>query len=119
MLQSAPAYTSLPNVTPQRFAGVDGKFVFFSDNILLRRAALAQRINVAYADGKLTHNQVRRLRENLNEISRLASKTNRYGELSSGTVRRIEDRFASTNNRLDRSLADVSTRRARIGLVTD
>lgn len=113
------AMTTLPAVTPQRFAIVDGKMVFFSDDILMRRAALAQRINNLYAAGKLSHDQVRRLRENLNDISRLSNKFDRNGDLSNSTRRRIEDKFASTNNRLERNLADISSRRARIGLVVD
>jgi hypothetical protein len=113
--------TALPAtaVLPDHFLVVEGKLVYFADNIAYRRAKLDLQIGVAHASGKLSHNQVRNLRKELDEIAVLSRKTNRKGELSASTLRRIENKFANIQADMAGDLAETSKRRARIGIVAD
>lgn len=115
------AVTSVPTtaVLPERFLVVDGKLVYFNDSLAFRRAKLENEIAVAHANGKLSHNQVKELSKDLAEIRALTLKTNRKGEISTSTRKRIETKFANVQANLADDLANTSKRRARIGIVAD
>lgn len=115
------AISALPTTTvwPDHFLVVEGKLVYYADNIAFRRAKLEQQISIAHANGKLSHNQMKNLQKDLDEISVLQRKTNRKGKLSSSTLRKIENKFADVQADLASDLADTSKRRARIGIVAD
>lgn len=109
--------SAVPAVVPQNFVVVDGGFYFKSDEFALRRAQLATRIAAEHAAGKLSHEQVKELREDLNEIARLSAQKNRKGEYSSSTKRKIETKFAKLQDSLEKDIAYISKKRANIGIV--
>jgi hypothetical protein len=113
------AFSSMPATLPAHFVVVNGSLVYAANNYNFRRAEFEQRISDEYAEGRLTHNQVLKLRDELAKIASLETRTRSDGTLSLSRSQDIERRFSRVADDLSRYVADTNTKRARIGLRVD
>lgn len=114
------SFTAAPTATlGERFVVLGTNVFYYTDDVALRTAKLEAQITAAHADGKLSHEHLKDLKSELNQIQALAAKRNKKGELSSSTKKKIEIKFANVQEDLADDLAKISKRRANIGIVTE
>lgn len=109
-------FSTIPTALPEHFMVVDNKLVYFASDYALRRAKIERRINDEYTAGKLSKDQVADLNNKLSEIAALDAKRNSKGELKSATRKRIEKDFEITQSKLDKDIAIINEKRAKIGI---
>ncbi|MDR3612147.1 MAG: hypothetical protein P4L53_01185 [Candidatus Obscuribacterales bacterium] len=108
--------STIPTALPEHFMVVDNNLVYFASDYALRRAKIERRMNDEYTAGKLSKDQVADLNNKLSEIASLDSKRNSKGELKSGTRRRIEKDFDAVQSKMDKDIALINEKRAKIGI---
>jgi hypothetical protein len=113
------SFTTIPTVLPQHFVLMNGQVVYFESDYALRRAQLEQRIDDQYKLGHLSNEQVKDLKQSISEITNLQTKTKSDGTLKESTRREIESKFAKVQSELDRDIAKINDKRAKIGIKTD
>ncbi len=86
------------------------------DAIAYRRIALGQRVEDEYTAGRLSARQVSNLNEELSSIASLDSKYRKNGELSASHADRLTTRLNTVQTRLDRDVAEINNKRAKIGI---
>jgi hypothetical protein len=110
-------FTTIPTALPEHFMVVNGTLVYYGSDYALRRAKIERRMNDEYTAGKLSKDQVADLNTKLGEIASLEnSKRNSKGELKSGTRKQIEKKFELTQGKLDKDVALINEKRAKIGI---
>lgn len=109
-------FSTIPTALPEHFMVVDGKLVYFASDYALRRAKIERRMNDEYTAGKLSKDQVADLNNKLSEIASLDSKRNSKGELKSATRKRIEKDFDAVQSKMDKDIALINEKRAKIGI---
>jgi hypothetical protein len=109
-------FSTIPTALPEHFMVVDNNLVYFASDYALRRAKIERRMNDEYTAGKLSKDQVADLNNKLSEIASLDSKRNSKGELKSATRRRIEKDFDSVQSKMDKDIALINEKRAKIGI---
>jgi hypothetical protein len=109
-------FSTIPAALPEHFMVVDNNLVYFASDYALRRAKIERRMNDEYTAGKLSKDQVADLNNKLSEIASLDSKRNSKGELKSGTKKRIEKEFDVVQGKLDKDIALINEKRAKIGI---
>jgi hypothetical protein len=109
-------FSTIPASLPEHFMVVDNNLVYFASDYALRRAKIERRMNDEYTAGKLSKDQVADLNNKLSEIASLDSKRNSKGELKSGTKKRIEKEFDVVQGKLDKDIAVINEKRAKIGI---
>lgn len=110
------AFTTMPTVLPQHFVILNGSLMYFASTYDMRRAQLDLEITADYNAGRLSNHQVKDLREKLAEVAALESKRRDDGTYSSSTSKSIERKLSWVQGELTRDVADISSKRARIGL---
>jgi hypothetical protein len=109
-------FSTIPTALPEHFMVVNSQLVYFASDYALRRAKIERRMNDEYTAGKLSKDQVADLNNKLGEIASLDSKRNRKGELKSSTRKRIEKEFDVVQSKMDKDIALINEKRAKIGI---
>ncbi len=113
------SFSTIPSVLPEHFVLMNGQVVYFESDYALRRAQLEGRIDDQYRLGHLSNDQVKNLKQQISEITNLQTKTKSNGTLKESTRKEIERKFAQVQSQLDRDIAKINDKRAKIGLRAD
>lgn len=111
----------LPALTPL----VGGRFVLNEGNLMLvndydyRRVTLERRIDDEYKAGRLSSKYVAELKKELNEIKSKQTKYMKNGELKASRAKEISVRLDKVATRMDRNVATINNKRAKIGIRVD
>ncbi|MBP7861125.1 hypothetical protein KA183_05540 [bacterium] len=111
----------LPALTPL----VGGRFVLNEGNLMLvndydfRRVTLERRIDDEYKAGRLSSKYVAELKKELNEIKSKQTKYMKNGELKASKAKEISVRLDKVATRMDRNVASINNKRAKIGIRVD
>ena len=111
--------SSMPSVLPHNFLVVDGALVYYSSDYSYRRAKLELEVASEYANGRLTHEQARNLRQKLAVIASLETKRKSDLTYSKGTMKSIERKFADVETYKAKYVASTNTKKAKIGIRVD
>ena len=115
------AIAHLPALTPL----VGGRFVMQDGNLMLvndfdyRRVSLERRIDDEYKAGRLSSKYVAELKKELNEIKSKQTKYMKNGELKPSKAKEISVRLDKVATRMDKDVAIINNKRARIGIRVD
>jgi hypothetical protein len=105
-------------VTPllgARMINTNGQLVVVND-VDYRRAQLSQKIDDEYAAGRLSTQQVSRLKDQLNVVASLETQYSKNGELSSSKTEKISAKLDNVKINLDHDVANINDKRSKIGL---
>jgi hypothetical protein len=108
-------------VTPiigQRFYLQDNVIVY-ADDVAFRRIKLERRIDDEYAAGRLSSKQVSELKKELNEVAMMETRYTHKGVISGSNQKRIEKQFGEVKVALDKDVAVINSKRAKIGIRVD
>jgi len=111
----------LPALTPL----VGGRFVLNEGNLMLvndydyRRVTLERRIDDEYKAGRLSSKYVAELKKELNEIKSKQTKYMKNGELKASRAKEISVRLDKVATRMDKNVATINNKRAKIGIRVD
>lgn len=111
----------LPALTPL----VGGRFVLNEGNLMLvndydyRRVTLERRIDDEYKAGRLSSKYVAELKKELNEIKSKQTRYMKNGELKPSRAKEISVRLDKVATRMDRNVATINNKRAKIGIRVD
>lgn len=111
----AVAYRPLIGTT---FVNTNGTLVVV-DSFGGRNLAMQRRIDAEYGAGRLSNNQVARMKQELNEISSLQAKYTRGGMIKESKQRVLTERLDRVQTEMDKNIAYINEKRARIGLKVD
>jgi len=107
---------TVPAALPERFLVVNGQIVYLESDYALRRAQLEQRIDAEYVAGHLSNEQVRRLKQDISEITALDTKRKSDGRLKESVRKEIEQKFAKVQSEFSQDVAEISSKRAKMGI---
>jgi len=110
------AYTTAPSVLPEHFIVRNGVLFFLGSDYSARRAQLEAQINADFASGHLSNNNVKDLREKLQEIQSLEMKSRGDGTFKSSTAHEIERKFARLQSDYSEDIAEINEKRSKIGI---
>lgn len=113
VIKTSSVYTP---ILGERVFVQNGQVLVATTDYAARRALLDQRIQSEYDFGRLTNDQVKDLRSELNRIAKLELKKKKDGTLSASNQRSIEKKFNEISADLQEDISDTNKRRARIGL---
>lgn len=105
-------------VTPligSRFVTSSGNLVIL-DELTARNMRMQRRVDDEYAAGRLSNDNVARLKSQLNEVSSLQTKYTRNGKLKDSNSKRIVVKLDKVQTSMDRNIADINAKRSRIGI---
>ncbi len=111
----------LPALTPL----VGGRFVLNEGNLMLvndydyRRVTSERRIDDEYKAGRLSSKYVAELKNELNEIKSKQTRYMKNGELKPSRAKEISVRLDKVATRMDRNVASINNKRAKIGIRVD
>ncbi|MBI5174003.1 MAG: hypothetical protein HY986_14065 [Candidatus Melainabacteria bacterium] len=100
--------------TPQ-FVVMD-KQVTMVDSVTYRKLQLTRRIDAEYQSGRLSQDNVSRLKSQLDKVSSLETKYRQSGELSSSKSRTLAMKLDQVESELGNDIAEINEKRARIGI---
>lgn len=106
-----------PVISPQ-FVTIDGN-VTMVDNVTYRRLQLQARIDDEYASGRLSGDQVSRLKSDLDKISSLETNFRRDGQLSDSKNWILSIKLDRLQSSLENNVAVINQRRSGIGIRAD
>jgi hypothetical protein len=98
-----------------RFVSTDGTLVMV-DSLGGRNLAMQKRIDAEYAGGRLTNNQVARLKKDLNEITTMQARYTKGGVLKDSKKKYVTEKLDRTQTELDKDIASTNEKRAKIGI---
>lgn len=107
--------TTIAPIIGQRIVVQDG-VLLLADDLSYQRIALARRIDDEYAAGCLSAKQVGDLKQRLTEISSLRAKYTRKGVISASDQHRLESRLDAVKADLEKDIAYINGKRAKIGI---
>ncbi len=81
-----------------------------------RNLQMQRRIDAEYAAGRLSNNQVARLKQDLNEISTLQAKYTKNGVIKDSKQRLLTEKMDRVQTDMDKDIAYINDKRARIGI---
>jgi hypothetical protein len=110
------ALTTPPPVLPEHFIVRSGAIFFLGSDYSARRAQLEAQINSDFASGHLSNNDVKELREKLQEIQSLEMKRRADGTYKSSTANEIERKFARLQSDYSEDIANINEKRSKIGI---
>jgi hypothetical protein len=110
------AFTSVPTVLPDHFIVRNGVLFFLGSDYSGRRAQIEAQINADFAAGHLSNRNVKELQEQLSEIGALESKRRSDGTYKTSTARQIEKKFSRLQADYSEDLAEINSKRAKIGI---
>ncbi|MBU6452370.1 MAG: hypothetical protein KGS72_11365 [Cyanobacteria bacterium REEB67] len=105
-------------ITPligSRFVSTDGQIVLV-DSFGGRNLTMQRRIDAEYAAGRLSNNQVARLKEELNDVASLQAKYTKGGKIKDGKQRLLTEKLDRVQTDMDKDIASINEKRARIGI---
>ncbi|MFA7336938.1 MAG: hypothetical protein WC028_09160 [Candidatus Obscuribacterales bacterium] len=105
-------------VTPligSRFITTSGNLVIV-DELSARNMRMKRRVDDEYAAGRLSNDHVARLKSQLNEASSLQTKYTRNGKLKDSNTKTIVTKLDKVQTSMDRNIADINSKRSRIGI---
>jgi hypothetical protein len=108
-------------VTPllgARFASIDGRLVMV-DELDYRKVHLQQRIDDEYTAGRLSAQQVARLKDQLNAVAAFEAKSRKHGQLSSSKTEQASNKLDNVKTRLDEDVAIINGKRSKMGIRVD
>jgi hypothetical protein len=103
-----------PVISPQ-FVTVDGQLTMV-DNVTYRKLQLQRRIDDEFAAGRLSNDQVSKLKSLLNKISILETKYRTDGQLSESKNRILSIKLDQLHSTLETDIAIINQRRSGIGI---
>jgi hypothetical protein len=77
---------------------------------------MQRRVDDEYAAGRLSNDNVARLKSQLNEVSSLKTKYTRNGKLKDSNSKTIVMKLDKVQTSMDRNIADINSKRSRIGI---
>jgi hypothetical protein len=116
---SLVAFRTVPTVLPEHFVVRNGVLFYLGSDYSARRALLEAQISSDYAAGRLSNDNVKELREKLQEIQTLEMKRRVDGTFRSSTAREIERKFARVQSDYAEDIAEINSKKAKIGIVND
>lgn len=108
-------------VTPiigQRFYLQDN-YIVYADDVAFRRIKLQRRVDDEYSAGRLSAKQVEALKKDLNDIAYMETRYTHRGVINSANRKRIEKKFDVVKLDLDKDVAMINSKRAKIGIRVD
>jgi hypothetical protein len=109
--------TFQPVIAPQ-FVVVNGRLTLL-DKMDFRKHSLLTRCDDEYAAGRLSGQQVSRLKESLNKISADQARYSKNGALSTSKDRKLAVQMDRVQAQMDLNIASINQKRARIGIRAD
>jgi hypothetical protein len=110
------AITNPPAVLPEHFIVRSGAIFFLGSDYSARRAQIDAQINADFAAGHLSNNNVKELRDKLQEIQALEMKRKADGTYRSSTANEIERKFARLQSDYSEDIANINEKRSKIGI---
>jgi hypothetical protein len=114
-------YASGVTFTPligNRFITTSGNLMMV-DELSARNLRMLRRIDDEYAAGRLSNNDVARLKEQLNEVASLKTKYTKNGKLNDSKSKLIVMKLDKVQTNMDKDIADINAKRSRIGIKVD
>lgn len=111
-------FSSTTTITPviaTRFVTTDGQIVLV-DPFSSRNLRMQRQIDAEYAAGRMTNNQVARLKEELNDISSLQARSTKNGHVRESKQRFLTEKMDRVQTDMDNDVASTNEKRARIGI---
>ncbi|CAN5390118.1 hypothetical protein BH11CYA1_BH11CYA1_43800 [soil metagenome] len=111
-------YLSGVTVTPlisSRFVTTSGNLVIV-DELSARNLRMQRRVDDEYAAGRLSNDHVARLKSDLNEVSSLQTKYTKGGKLKDDKSKQIVMKLDKVQTAMDRDIAEINSKRSRIGI---
>jgi hypothetical protein len=110
-------YTVQPVIASQLMV-VGGKMTLL-DAISARKQQLLRRVDDEYSAGRLSTQQVSRLKNDLDKIAATETKYTKDGVLSNSKDRKLSVKLDELQASLDSDVAETNHKRAKIGLKVD
>lgn len=98
-----------------RFVSTDGSLVVV-DKFGGRNLAMQRRIDSEYAAGRLSNNQVARLKQELNDITTKQAQYTKGGKIKDSKQRILTEKLDRVQTDMDKDIASINEKRARIGI---
>lgn len=98
-----------------RFITTSGNLVIV-DELSARNLRMQRRVDDEYAAGRLSNDNVARLKSQLNEVSSLQTKYTKDGRLKDSRSKLIVTKLDKVQTAMDRNIADINAKRSRIGI---
>jgi hypothetical protein len=111
-------FSSTTTITPlfgARFITSDGQIVLI-DSFGGRNLQMQRRIDAEYSAGRLSNNQVARLKQDLNDVSTLQAKYTKGGKVRDSKQRILTEKLDRVQTDMDKDIATINEKRARIGI---
>jgi hypothetical protein len=103
-----------PVIAPE-FVSVNGSLTLL-DEITYRKQRMTRRIDDEYAAGRLSSDQVSKLKDELNRISSAETRSIRDGALSTSKDRKVSEQLDQLQTRMDRDVAFINEKRSKMGI---
>jgi len=110
------ALSTVPAVLPEHFIVRNGALFFLGSDYSARRAQIEAQINADFAAGHLSNRDVKELQGELSEIQSLEAKRKDDGTYKTSTARAIERKFSHLQSEYSEDLAEINSKRAKIGI---
>jgi hypothetical protein len=107
--------TAVTPLLSARFVDTNSQIVMV-DDVKYRQIQLQQRIDDEYAAGRLSTQQVGRLKEQLDEVATFESKYTKHGQLSSSRTEEASNKLDKTKTKLDQDIALINEKRSKMGI---
>jgi hypothetical protein len=111
-------FASTTTITPligARFITSDGQIVLV-DAFGGRNLQMQRRIDGEYSAGRLSNNQVARLKQELNDVSTLQAKYTKNGKVRDSKQKYLTEKLDRVQTNMDQDIATINEKRARIGI---
>ncbi len=101
---------------------IGSTFVTTSGNLVMvdeyssRNLRMQRRVDDEYSAGRLSNDNVARLKSALNEVASLQTKYTKNGRLNPSRTKTIATRLDKVQSTMDRDIANINAKRARIGI---
>ncbi|MBX9723219.1 MAG: hypothetical protein K2X81_17580 [Candidatus Obscuribacterales bacterium] len=114
-------FANVASVTP--FAGgrivVSQGNVLYVDDLDYRRLSLERRVDDEYRAGRLSAHQVAKLKEELDKIKTAETRYNKNGKIKPTQIAALSIRMDKMKTDLNKDIAYINSKRARIGIRVD
>jgi hypothetical protein len=107
--------TTITPLIGTTFVNTNGTLVVI-DNFGGRNLRMQRRIDAEYAAGRLSNNQVAKLKQELNDVSTLQAKYTKGGQIKESKQRLITEKLDRVQTDMDKDIAYINEKRARIGI---
>jgi len=98
-----------------RFITTAGNLVMV-DEYSARNVRMQRRIDDEYAAGRLSNDNVARLKSDLNDVASMQTRYTKNGRLNPSKTKTISMRLDKVQTSMDRNIANINSKRANIGI---